>query len=131
MGKYKRSDREYSREQRLIHENRVLKRHVASLRKELARVDLDRYKNLKETIDQHYQDDRAQEGRDILEKVKNEWKCHEPGCDGFLEIFTYNKVGNTWYYRICSSAPACKNRTKSQKYDPSVRGIMRKNKENK
>lgn len=131
MGKSKRGDREFSKEQKLIHENRILKRHVASLRKELARVDLDRYEKLKETIEEHYQEDRAQEGLDILEKVKSEWKCHENGCDGFLEIFTYNKVGDTWYYRICSAAPACKNRTKAQKYTLDVRGIKRKSNENK
>lgn len=126
MGKNKRSDKEYTREQRLVHENRQLKRQVSSLRKELAKVDLDRYKNLKETIEKHYQEDEAQEGRDILEKIKNEWKCHEAECSGFLEIFTYNKVGETWYYRICSNAPSCKNRTKAQKYTPDVKGIMRK-----
>ena len=66
-----------------------------------------------------------------VERIKGEWKCHESGCDGFLEIFTYNKVGNTWYYRICSAAPFCKNRTKAQKYSTTVKGIMRKDKENK
>jgi hypothetical protein len=131
VGKSKRSDREFTREKKLINENRILKRQVASLRKQLARLDLDRYDNIKETIEQHYQEDRAQEGQDFLEKIKSEWKCHEAGCDGFLEIFTYTKVGNTWYYRICSSAPTCKNRTKAQKYSPSVRGIMRKSSDNK
>ncbi len=132
MGKTKRSEREFTREQRLIHENRVLKRQVSSLRKELARVDLDRYPNLKETIEQHYQEERTQEGLDILEKVKNEWKCHELECEGFLEIFTYNKAGSTWYYRVCSYAPTCKNRTKAQKYDSNlVKGVMRKEIQNK
>lgn len=133
MGKSKRGDREYSKEQKLIHENRILKRHVASLRKELARVDLDRYKNLKSTIDEHYQEDSAhfETGQEMLDKVKQQWKCHEPGCEGYLEIFTYNKVGDTWYYRICSSAPQCKNRTKAQKYTLDVKGLKRKVNENK
>ncbi len=126
MGKSKRSDKEYTREQRLVQENRVLKRQVAALRKELARIDLNRYKDLKETIEKHYQEDRAQEGQNLLEKIKNEWKCHEEGCLGFLEIFTYNKVDATYYYRICSEAPRCKNRTKSQKWTPAVKGVMRK-----
>ncbi len=131
MGKTKRSDREFTREQKLIHENRILKRHVASLRKELARVDLDRFDNLKQTIDQHYQEDRKQDGLDILEKVKKEWACKESGCNGFLEIFLYNKINSTYYYRICSEAPRCKNRTVAQKYSPEVKGIMRKTSENK
>jgi hypothetical protein len=131
VGKSKRGEREFSKEQKLIHENRILKRQVASLRKQLARLDLDRYDNLKETIEQHYQEDSAQEGQYILEKIKKEWACQEPGCDGFLEIFTYNKVGDTWYYRICSAAPACKNRTKAQKYSLDVKGIKRKSNESK
>lgn len=128
MGKSKRSDKEFTKEQKLIHENRQLKRQVSSLRKELARVDLDRYNNLKETIEEHYQEDSEhfETSQEMLEKVKNEWKCHQEGCEGFLEIFTYNKIGDTWYYRICSRAPICKNRTKSQKYSPAVRGIQRK-----
>lgn len=128
MGKSKRGERELTREQRLIHENRQLKRHISSLRKELARVDLDRFDNLKQTIEQHYQEDSALEGQNILEKVKQEWKCREPECSGFLEIFTYNKVGSTWYYRICSCAPQCKNRTKAQKYTPDVKGVLRDSK---
>lgn len=122
MGKNKRSDKEYTREQRLIQENRTLKRQIAHLRKELARVDLDRYPNLKETIEKHYQEDKAQEGQDILERLKKEWKCEKPGCEGYLEIFVYNKVGNAWYYRKCN---CCDNRTKSQKYSPDVKGIVK------
>lgn len=126
MGKSRKTDREFTREQRLQNENRVLKRQVSSLRKELARIDLDRYANLKETIEQHYKEDEAQEGQNLIEKLKEEWKCHN--CeDGYLEIFLYNKLNNTWYYRICSNNPTCRNRTKSQKYDPKeVKGIIKK-----
>jgi hypothetical protein len=124
VGKSKRSDREFSREKKLIYENRILKRQVASLRKQLARLDLDRYSNLKETIEQHYQEDREQEGKDILDRLKQEWKCHEPGCTGYLEIFLFNKINSTYYYRRCN---CCANRTKAQKYDPDqVKGILKK-----
>lgn len=124
MGKTKRSDKEFSREQKLIHENRVLKKHVAHLRKQLARLDLDRYSNLKESIEQHYQEDREQEGRDILDHLKQEWRCKEPGCEGYLEIILYNKINATWYYRKCN---CCPHRTKSQKYHPDqVKGIIKK-----
>ena len=75
---------------------------------------------------QSQQDDKAQEGQNILERLKNEWKCHEIGCSGHLEIFTYNKINDTWYHRICSNAPLCKNRTKAQKYTPEVKGIIKK-----
>jgi hypothetical protein len=125
VGKSKRGSKEYSREQRLNHENQRLKREVGRLRKELARIDLDRYESVKEAIEQHYQDDSAQQGREILEKIKKEWACNEPNCTGFLEIFTYNKMGATWYYRICSNSPSCRNRTKAQKWSPEVKGPMR------
>lgn len=123
MGKSKRGEREFTREQKLVQENRILKRQVAALRKQLARVDLDRYTNLKETIDKHYQEDNAQEGRDILEKIKKEWACQQPSCEGYLEIFLFTKIDSTWYYRKCN---CCTNRTKAQKYSPDVKGIMKK-----
>ena len=124
MGKTKRTDREFTREKKLIHENRILKRQVASLRKQLARLDLDRYSNLKETIEQHYQEDRHQEGQDILDRLKQEWRCMEPGCEGYLEIILYNKINSTWYYRKCNE---CVKRTPSQKYHPDqVKGILKK-----
>lgn len=131
MGKSKRGEREFGREKKLAHENKKLKQQVSQLRKMLARVDLDRYANLKETIEKHYIEEEAQEGQNILDKIKQEWACREEGCEGFLEIFTYNKVDSTWYYRVCSSAPACKNRTIAQRYTPDVKGIMRKEKETK
>ena len=124
MGKARRGDKEFSREKRLIHENRILKRQVSSLRKQLARLDLDRYSSAKEAIEQSYQEDRQQEGRDILDRLKQEWRCKEPGCDGYLEIILYNKIDSTWYYRKCNGCP---HRTKSQKYNPSeVKGIIKK-----
>jgi rubrerythrin len=75
-------------------------------------------------IQEHYQEDRAQEGLDILENLKKTWACKECS-DGYLQIFLYNKVGTTWYYRVCSNAPGCKNRTTAQKYSPEVKGIIK------
>lgn len=125
MGKTKRGHKEYSREQKYVHEIQRLKREIGRLRKALARNDLDPYDSVKEVIDQHDQEDTPQSGQEILTKMKQEWACKEPNCTGFLEIFTYNKVGSTWYYRTCSNSPGCKNRTKAQKYSPSVKGPMR------
>ena len=127
MGKTKRSDKEFTREQRLIDENRVLKRQVSALRKELARVDLDQFTSLKDTIGRHYKEGETQQGLDILEKVKQEWRCNE--CkEGYLEIFIYSKVGNLCYFRKCSN-PSCKHRTKSQRYNPNeVKGIIKDSK---
>lgn len=125
MGKTRRGSKEFSREQKLINENKRLKREVSQLRKELAKIDLNRYDTVKEMIEEHYKEDRAGEGQEILDNLKKTWACKECS-DGYLEIFTYNKVNQTWYYRICSNAPKCKNRTLAQPYSPSVKGIVRK-----
>jgi hypothetical protein len=123
LGKSKRSDGEITREQRLIKENQALKRENGRLRKLLARVDLDKFSNVKETIEKNYREDEEQEGQNILDKLKEEWRCQIAGCEGYLEILLYNKLSNTWYYRQCT---CCTNRTKSQKYDPkSVKGIVK------
>lgn len=117
-----------TREQELLHENQQLKRQISSLRKRLARIDLDRYDTIKEMIQEHYQEDKVEQGKEILESLKKSWACKS--CDdGFLEIFVYNRGGSTWYYRICSNAPGCLNRTKSQPYvEKNVKGIIREDK---
>ena len=124
MGKTKRSDGELSRERQLKHENQALKREVSRLSKKLARLDLDPYDSVKEAVEEHYHEDSSAQGG-LLDKMKQKWACKSPNCSGYLEIFLYNKVGSTYYYRICSNAPGCKNRTKAQKYTQSVDGLMR------
>lgn len=125
MGKARTDRYGYTKEQRLKGENDKLKRQIASLRKQIARLDLDRYETIKDLIKEHYQEDRAEEGKQILESLKKTWACHD--CDtGYLEIFVYNRGGETWYYRICNNAPACLNRTKAQPYSPQVKGMIRK-----
>lgn len=120
MGKARTDKKGYTREQRLIKENQQLKRQVSALRKQLARVDLDRYDTVKEIIELHYQDEKAQQGQEILENLKKIWACKE--CDGHLEIKLYSKMGETWYFRQCNN---CSNRTKGKKYDnKTVKGIV-------
>lgn len=124
MGKSRRGNREFTREQKLLNENKKLKRENAQLRKQVARMDLDRFDSAKELIEEHYQEDMVS-GQEILDNLKKTWACKECS-DGHLEIFTYNKVGKVWYYRICSNAPTCRNRTTAQPYSPNVKGIIRK-----
>jgi len=126
MGKARTDKNGNTREQRLFYENQKLKRTISSLRKQLARIDLDRYDSVKEIIEQYYQEDRAEEGKAVLETLKKQWSCKE--CeDGTMEIYVFNRAGGTFYYRICSSAPICTNRTLAKPYLASnVKGIMRK-----
>lgn len=128
MGKARTDRHGYTREQRLIQENRLLKRQVSSLRKQLARIDLDRYDTVREMIEEHYKEDKEEAGKEILENLKKSWACHKC-ADGYLEIFIFNKGSSTIYYRICSNAPACMHRTKAKTYTPSVKGIIRKEKD--
>lgn len=126
MGKTRRGHREYTREQQLLYQNKALKREIASLRKQLARLDLDRYSHVKDIIEKSYQMEEELEGREILEKLKHAWKCYE--CiRGHMEIVLYNRPDSTWYYRQCN---CCTNRTKSQRYTPGeVQGIVKEKEE--
>ena len=123
MSKAARTDKEYSREQRLVNENKKLKREISRLNKILARLDLDRYSTVKDILLEHEMSDKSEKTQDLLESLKEEWKCRE--CQtGYLEIIIFSKLGNLHYFRKCN---CCNNRTKSQTYDPSkVRGIVKK-----
>lgn len=122
MGKSRRGTKEFTREQRLLNENKKLKQQVAQLRKQLARLDLDRYDSIKEMLEEHNSENQPEFGAEFLDNLKKTWLCND--CrNGYLEIILYNKVESTWYYRLCTNCP---NRTKSQKYSPEVRGIIKK-----
>lgn len=120
MGKTRRGEKEKSKERRLVHENQKLKREISSLRKQLARIDLDRHDYVKNIVEEHYAKEDAEDNtHKMLESMKNYWKCHE--CkSGYLEINLYTRMDGVFYYRQCSE---CSNRTKSQKYDENVTGI--------
>lgn len=124
MGKARTDKNGRTREQRLFEENQRLKRQISSLRKQIARIDLDRYDTIKDMIEEHYQEDKEAQGKEILESLKKTWACHK--CDdGHLQIFVYNRAGETWYFRSCSNAPGCMHRTKAQPYSLTVKGIKR------
>lgn len=122
MGKIRRGYKERSREQKLAYENKSLKREVASLRKQLARVDLDRYAHVKSIIENSYKLEEESEGRGILEKLRSEWACHDCRGEGYLEICLYNRLDGTFYYRKCTN---CAHRTESQRWNPKVPGIIK------
>ena len=122
MGKSRRGVKEISREQALISENKGLKRDLAKIRKQLARIDLDRFDTLREMIEENRSEAEPEFGAAFLENLKRTWLCND--CrQGHLEIILYNKIDNTYYYRKCTNCP---NRTKSQKHTPAVTGIVKK-----
>lgn len=123
MGKSRRGSKEFTKEQRLLKENRQLKQQVSQLRKQLARIDLDRYHTVREMIEECRQEDRVESAQDLLDSLKKDWACKKPGCEGYLEINIYSKMGNPHYFRKCTECP---NRTVAKKYTPEVRGIVKK-----
>lgn len=123
MSRNTRGSKEYSRLQEYQNENKRLKREIASLRKQLARIDLDRHGYVKGILEEHYASEGEERNAEkTLNKMKERWKCNE--ChNGYLEINIYTKVGNPWYFRKCNSCP---HRTPSQQYFPDqVEGIMK------
>jgi hypothetical protein len=123
LGKSRVDRNGYTREQRLLKENQALKREIASLRKRLARIELNRYENVKEAVEDHQRNSGLPTTQDLLESLKKEWACKKEGCSGYLEVTLFNKIDTVWYYRKCTD---CSNRTPSQKYDAkSVKGIIR------
>lgn len=122
MGKSRRGHKELSREQELKYENQKLRREISSLRKQLARIDLDRYTHVREIVEEHLHQEEQVDASKLLESLKKEWKCHH--CrDGYLEIIVYSKMGTPWYKRECNN---CDHRTKAKQYDPdTVKGIKK------
>lgn len=124
MGKNTRGNKEYSRLQEVLHENNRLKKEISRLRKQLARLDLDRHSYVRDIIEEHYaKEDQEATAEQLLKKLKEEWRCHS--ClEGHLEIVMYSKLGIPWYFRRCSNLN-CGHRTKSQPYSDKVRGIKK------
>ena len=119
MGRKKYTDKEYDMLDKLKHENAKLKKQVSSLRKQLQRVDLDRYENLKDLIHKHYNEDLGERIAEEREKLKKQWECNHCGT-GFLKIYTINRFDGLVYYRKCTD---CSNRTKVKPYTDKVEGI--------
>jgi len=80
MNRVKRGTKEYNRLQETLHENKRLKKTISKLRKQISRLDLDRYHNLKEIIEKH---DRENQGESLakaeakIRKIWECWKCRE------------------------------------------------------
>jgi hypothetical protein len=120
MGKRKTFDKEDTRIDRLRQENKRLKHQISSLRKQLSRIDVDRYQNLKELVEAQAKDDASSDKAVQNHKTLQEWKCHK--ChEGHLHIVIVTRRDGVFYYRKCSQ---CVNRTKLQKYGPEVKGVM-------
>jgi hypothetical protein len=123
MGKRRSFDKEEARIDRLRQENKRLKHQISSLRKQLSRIDIDRYQNLKDLVESQARKDAESEKSLQNQKILEQWKCHSPHCDGgHLFIIPVSRRDGVFYYRKCDKCP---NRTKLQKYGPDVKGVKK------
>lgn len=128
MGKSRRGSKEITREQKLVKENRQLKRELAHLRKQISRLDLEGMETAKQMVFENEEKERLNqdigEAGSSVDRLKEIWACNNDGCNGYLEITLYSKMGETHYFRKCNS---CAKRTKGKRYDEqSVKGIIKK-----
>ena len=122
MGKSKRNtyDKEYSEIQKLRRENDRLKKSISSLRKQIQRIDLDRYSNIADLLAKQDREEQEIVHAEAIETLKKKWACKECG-KGHLEIICFNKLEEEWYYRQCTG---CDNRTRAQRYHDKVTAIL-------
>lgn len=126
MGKSRRDNFGNTKEQRLQNENNRLKKTINQLRKQLARVDLDRYASVRDIVNKHYAEENAiahaEKEAEVLEDLKRTWSCNT--CQvGHLEIILISKGNVLHYFRKCSE---CTHRTPLKPYNKTVTGIVKK-----
>jgi len=125
-GKGKRgSNKELYEIQTLRLENRKLKKSITSLRKQLKRVDIDRFQNLKDLVikqnKENFDSSKVRTGK----KLRDKWTCRECN-EGYLRIIILPMRNIEKYLRKCSN-PKCNHKTKTKVFDPSkVEGIFEK-----
>jgi hypothetical protein len=114
-GKGSRGDKEFSKIQKLAHENKKLKTEISRIRKNLNRLEsgwcpgcLDRYDSKDEKMTLPEPCLTKPVGKD-----RTCFKCKE----GKLRMVKYYKIAETWYYRKCDSCP---HRTRGKKFTPDV-----------
>ena len=117
--KISRNDAELTAVQKLRHENDRLKKQISKLRKQLSRIDIDRYTNLKEMIEAHTSQDEAYDKTEELLQLKKKWICHSCGED-YLRVVIVPRADGMFYFRRCIS---CQYKTKLKKSDSEIEGI--------
>lgn len=105
--------------QKLKRENDRLKKSISSLRKQLSRVDLDRYENLKDLLYKQADEELNERIVEAKKKLKKKWECFICRI-GFMKIHTVSRRDGLRYYRKCTN---CDNRTKMKQYNDKVEGL--------
>jgi hypothetical protein len=98
---------------------RKLKKENSSLRKQLARIDTQRFEHLEELVDQQAMEERQLDHKSKRQKLIEKWNCYK--CeDGILKIIIINRPDGLHYFRRCNK---CSNKTKLKRYSDEVEGI--------
>lgn len=105
--------------QRLRRENEKLKRTTQSLRKQLDRIDIDEYQNLKEIMESQDRFESKVEQDKNLKNLKQKWLCNTCGKD-HLRLVLIPRMDGLFYTRRCKT---CNYKTKLKKYSENVEGI--------
>jgi predicted RNase H-like nuclease (RuvC/YqgF family) len=121
MKRRKLSDGEYDQVQRLRNENKKLKHQISQLRKQMSRIDVDRFQNLKEVIEAQERQDRVEQQEAEDKALAQKWECWE--CkQGTLRLTVLERLDGVFYYRKCDTQ-GCRKRTKLQRYNKDVEGL--------
>lgn len=111
MGRSKFSDRENTLIDKYKKENARLKEQISKLRKQISRLDLDRYQNIKDLVDQFESAKAEDEKLEHAEQIKKLWECHNCHED-YLRMVTIERRDGVFYFRKCGH---CNNRTETKK----------------
>lgn len=121
------ADKELDELQKVRQENQKLKRQISSLRKQLQRVDLDRYQNLKDLVKKQAHEELVEKLEKEKKRVEKEWECRE--CrSGIMKWWPLSRLDGMFYYRMCSNKD-CSNRTKPKPMNGPVEGVKGTNNE--
>lgn len=111
------SDGEHDRMQRLVHENQKLKKQISALRKQMSRIDVDRFQNLKDLLDAQDRENQQEALARRQEDAQKEWQCWDCS-EGTLRLTILERRDGVFYYRKCDSCP---KRTRLQPYGAKVK----------
>ena len=112
------ADGEQDQLQFLKEQNRRLKREIAKLRKQIQRLDLDRFASFKEALDRIDEIEMEQTARRKEKEIsKEKWRCWD--CNqGTMRLKVWDRLDGPHYQRVCDH---CGKRTTMKKWTPEVK----------
>lgn len=114
------SDRETDQLQFYKHLVKKLKREIAGLRKQIDRLDLDRFASFKEALDRIDEIEMEQVAKRKEKDIsKEKWKCWSCNA-GTLRLKVWDRLDGTRYQRVCDNQ-GCAKRTPMKKWTPEVK----------